>query len=178
MKQKIIKSLEERLAEEISSRSHLKYLKQFQVEDYIDEIISTVYLYTRMKRGINKTIYFSELITAVGHNVRKKLGQKTDSSLAAKTGAFILYTFEVFEIIELILGKSRKTHAAYIVDIKNDDKIVELWRSLDPTKIEKLPSKEPYAPWTSSKHETGINIVKTRDKEVLKKLNPKTTDNI
>lgn len=175
MKKQIVDSLVNRLKTEISNHNPLKYLLQHKVEDYIDNVISVVYLYTRPKKGPNKnSIYLTEIIAAIGHNVRNKFKLKRDSALAAKTGAFILYTFEELSVLEVLLGQGSKGHATYIVQVNNDEAICKLWSNLDPSQIEKLPSEKPYAPWTSAKHETGLWIVKTGNKKVLDSLTPET----
>jgi DNA-directed RNA polymerase len=175
MKQKVIQSLSERLKVEVSPRNPIKYLLQFKVEDYIDNVISIVYLYTRPKRGPNRnSIFFTEVIAAIGHNIRGKFKLRRDSALAAKTGAFILYTFEELGYLQVLLGQGSKGHGTYIVQVLNDDGICNLWNNLDASQIEKLPSEKPYAPWTSAKHETGLWLIKTQNKDVLDAISPDT----
>lgn len=175
MKQKIIDSLRKRVQDEIAPQSPLKFLKTLDVRDYFDTVVSTVYLYTRSKRGIQKnTFYMSEMISAIGHGIRNKYKLKRDSATAAKAGAFILYTFEALGIVRVILGQGANKHAAYIVQVLNEDAITQLWSVLDPSKTEKLPSEKPYAPWTSTRHETGAILVKTGNKHVLSSLTPET----
>ncbi len=174
MKQKILESLKSRIKSEISSRNPLKYLKEFEIEDYIDNVISVVYLYTRPKKGSKTSIYFTEVISAIGHNLRSRYKLKRDSALAAKTGAFLLYTFEELGYLQVSLGHGAKGHATYILHILNDDGICNLWNLLDPSQIEKLPSTTPYAPWTTAKHATGVWLVKTGNKDVLESITPKT----
>jgi DNA-directed RNA polymerase len=175
MKQKILDSINSRIKIEISSHNPLKYLLKLNAEDYIDNVISVLYLYTRPKRGPNKnSVYLTEVISAIGHSVRNKYKLKRDSALAAKTGAFILYTFEELGYLEVLLGQGSKGHATYIIQVLNDEEICKLWNNLEPSQIEKLPSEKPYAPWTSAKHETGAWIVKTGNKDVLDKLTPET----
>lgn len=173
MKQKLIESIRIRLRIEISERSSLRYLQKIPIEEYFDSVISVIYLYTRAKRGSRKnTIYMVEVIAAIGHNIRNKYKLRRDSAIAAKTGAFILYTFEEFGLLQIVLGQGAKGHATYIVQVLDDDAICGLWENLDPSQIEKLPSEKPYSKWTSSKHETGIFLVKTGNKEVLDKISP------
>ena len=175
MKQTIIESLNKRLLTEVSSHNPLKYLLNYKVESYIDTIISVMYLYTRPKKGVNRnSIFFTEVISALGHNIRSKLKLKRDSALAAKTGAFIVYTFEELNILQVLLGQGSKGHATYILQLLNDEAICNLWNNLEPSQIEKLPSETPYAPWTSAKHPTGQYLIKTGNKEVLDKVSPET----
>ena len=175
MKQKIIDSLNKRLNSEISSHNPVKFLMRINVEDYIDSTISVLYLYTRAKKGANKnTIYLVELISAIGHGLRNKMKLKRDSALAAKAGAFILYTFEELGLVQVLMGRGMKGHGSYIVQVMDDDAICNLWENLDPRKIEKLPSETPYAPWTSTRHETGTWLVKTGNRDVLDKITLET----
>jgi len=175
MKQKIIESLNRRLNSEISPHNPVKFLKRMNVEDYIDSTISVLYLYTRAKKGANKnTIYLVELISAIGHGLRNKMKLKRDSALAAKSGAFILYTFEELGLVQVLMGRGMKGHGSYIVQVMDDDAICNLWENLDPRKIEKLPSETPYAPWVSTRHETGTWLVKTGNRDVLDKITPET----
>ncbi len=175
MKQKLIDSIKNRLTTEITDRSTLRYLQRIKVEEYIDTVISVVYLYTRAKKGTRKnTIYMVEIIAAIGHNIRNKYKLKRDSSLAAKTGAFILYSFEELGMLQVVLGQGAKGHGSYIVQVLNDEAICGLWENLDPSQIEKLPSEIPYAPWTSTKHETGLFLIKTGNKSVLDNITPET----
>jgi len=174
MRNKLINSLNKRIKQEIPLRSALMYLKDYKVEDYIHIVIATLYLYTRPRKGHQKTsLYFSEIICAIGHNVRNKLKQKRDSGAAAKTGAFLLYSFEEQEILRVVLGQGFK-HATYVVQVIDDDMICKLWSTLDPSEVTKLPAEEPYAPWTSTKHNTGLSMIKTGNMEVLSKVKPET----
>lgn len=175
MREALLTSLQERILKEISNQNPLKFLKTLKIEDYADTIVSVIYLYTRPKKGLNKqAIYLVELISAVGHAVRNKAKLKRDSGLAAKTGAFILYSFEQAGILQVALGQGNKGHASYIVQILEDDTICELWNQLEPSKVEKLPSETPYEPWKAARHPAGVNIVKTGNKEVLDMLTPDT----
>jgi len=174
MKQQLIASLKSRLKSEIAPQSPLRYLTKLAVEDYIDNVISVIYLYTRTKRGANKTLYFTEFISAIGHNIRSKYKLKRDSAVAAKIGAFILYSFEEMCILQVILGAGIKGHAQYIVQVLNDEAICILWESVGPHTIEKLPSETPYSPWITSRHEAGIFLVKTGNKGVNDQLSPET----
>jgi hypothetical protein len=176
LKSQLITSLKDRLREEITDpRNSLKYLKTLKVEDYFDQVISIIYLYTRQKKGgRSNTVYLTEIICAIGHAIRNKYKLPRNSAVAARTGAFVLWTFEQHQILEVLLGAGSKGHAAYIIRVLDDDAISSLWDNLDPHQIEKLPSDKPYAPWTSTKHETGAFLVKTGNKEVLEIIKPET----
>jgi len=176
MRNRIIESLKNRLKTEIPKRSTLEYLQKLEVEDYLDNVISVIYLYTRSKKGVrNKnTVYLTEVICAIGHGLRNKYKLKRDSAIASKTGAFILYSFEEMGLLQVVLGQGAKGHNAYIIQVIDDEEICKLWDSVAPSKIEKLPSERPYAPWTSTKHPAGVFLVKTGNKDVLDKITLET----
>ncbi len=161
-----------RVENEVAPQNPVKFLKKVDVEDYLDIVIAIVYLYTRSKKGkgTNPSIYLVEIISAIGHAVRGKLKQKRDSAIAAKTGAFLLYSFEQLGYIEVTLGQGSKGHAAYIVQVKDDEGIAELWEKVDAEQVEKLPSLTPYEPWTSFRHPTGAKLAKTNNKDVFDTL--------
>jgi len=175
MRTKVIKSLKRRMEEEISSKNPLSFLKQHDIEEYVDAAISVVYLYTRPKRGTkNTSIFMTEVICAIGHCIRNKLKQKTNSSVAAKTGAFFLYTFEALGLLYIELGKGSNGHATFIVHVIDDTAICTLYSKLSYKRAEKLPSLTPYEPWTSTKHTCGVRMIKTGNKEVLAAVTPET----
>ena len=175
MKSKIQQSLQKRVEAEISVRNPLKFLQELDTELLLNSAISVIYLYTRVSRGSKrKEILLSEVICGIGHSVRSKAGLRKDSALAAKAGAFILFSFEAYGLLEVKKGPGPSGHGAYLVEVKNDDGIVKLWETLPTDKAEKLPSLTPYAPWEKYRHETGMTIVKTSNKEVLEQLTPET----
>jgi len=175
MKQKLIASLTTRIATEIAPQNPVRFLKELSPEVCIEMAVGTVYLYTRVGTGRNKKIVLmTEVISAIGHAIRNKYKLTRDSAVAAKAGAFILYSFELVGILNLVLGRAVNGHATYTIEVTDDDKLSTLWDGLSPDKTEKLPSLEPYAPWTSSRHATGIQMVKTADQEVLEILKPET----
>lgn len=173
MKDKILASLQYRSKVEFTPNNPLYYLKKVNFEDNIDSIIANVYLYTRNTNASGgNSIYFAEIVSAIGHALRGRLKLKRDSALAAKTGSFVLYTFEALGMVEVLLGKGKNGHNAYIIKVTNDKEIVKLWNSLEPRQVEKLPSVEPFTQWESHRHETGMTMIKTQHRDVLKSLTP------
>jgi DNA-directed RNA polymerase len=159
----LLASLRKRIQSEIAPQSPLKFLKTVVLHELLDDIISNVYLYTRPKRGNDKAILMAEIISVLGHAMRR--GVKKDSSIAAKTGAFILYSFQELGMLEAKLGAASNGHATYIVEILNDAAIQTLWEGIGRASGRgKLPSETPYAPWTEFKHPTGAVLVKTGSK--------------
>lgn len=162
-----------RIMYEITNRNPLKFLQSLNLDDYLPTIISILYLYTRpKKRTTDKTIYMSEIVCALGNAVRSRYRLKKDSALAAKTGAFILYTFEEVGLLQVVLGKGPNGHNTYIVRVLDDDRIRRLWSDLPTKGIEKLPSIVPFEPWTSVTHTTGVKLIKTGSLDVLQYSTP------
>ena len=173
MKQKLIASLAHRLESELAPQNPVKFLKELPLEECVDVAIGAVYLYTRVGSGSGKKIVLlTEVISAIGHSIRNKFKLKRDSALAAKAGSFILYSFEVVGLLHLVLGKGANHHATYTIEVLDDESLSSLWDVLSPEKTEKLPSLVPYSDWITTLHPTGVNMVKTADREVLAKLNP------
>lgn len=175
MRQKLVDHIKLRFREEISTHNPLKYLSRYLVDDYMDFVIATVYLYTRPKRGAKvKSILFSEMISALGHGLRAKYKLKRDSALAAKTGAFLLYTFDELGFIKVMLGKGKNGHGTFIIEVLNDEALIKLWAKLPSNKIDKLPSETPYEPWTTSRHKNGLSMVRTGSTSVLQSITKET----
>jgi DNA-directed RNA polymerase len=177
IKQKLIASLMQRIASEIAPQNPVKFLADpmVNIEDLVDASVGILYLYSRTGRGVDKKmVLMTEVISAIGHGVRTKYKLKKDSAIAAKAGAFVLYSFEAFEIIKVILGKAGNGHQTYVIEIINEEELSKMWDSLHLNKTEKLPSETPYCPWTDTKHVTGVTMVKTSSKDVLKELTPET----
>jgi len=175
MRTKLKKSLTRRLLTEISVRNPVKFLKALDLDDIVDRAITTVYLYTRMKKkGPQKAILLTEVISAIGHGIRNANKLKQDSSLAAKAGAFVLYSFEDCGWLTVNLTAGTNGHQVYCIKVIDEAAITSLWSQVKSDKTEKLPSTVPYADWTSAYHETGTSLVKTTDYNVLQSLTPET----
>lgn len=174
MRTELKQLLYDRILRELKPQSAIKFLKDIDLEVCLNIAISIVYLYTRMKRGVNKTVYLTEVITAIGHAIMTKHKMKKNSGTATRVGAFFLYSFEQLEIVQVTLGQGKKNHASYIVQLLNDDAIVALWETIPVEQIEKLPSETPYSPWMSFKHDSGQMMIKTGNREVAMQISPET----
>jgi DNA-directed RNA polymerase len=171
MKQKLVNSIIERLETEVSPRNPVKFLKDLDASVITDQAIGYIYLYTRVGRGSRKkSVLMAEIISAIGHGVRDKAGLKKNSALAAKAGAFILYTFEVLGYLHTLKGRAGNGHSTYLIEVDDEEGLSLLWSKLEADKTEKLPSLTPHVPWLSTKHSTGARLVKTQDKGVLQEL--------
>jgi DNA-directed RNA polymerase len=176
MKQKLVASIEKRLkSDEISPRNPVKFLFNCELGYIIDAAISVVYLYTRKTKGSKKkNILMAETISAIGHNIRNHYKLKQDSSVAAKAGAFLLYSFEEIGLLQVVMGAASNGHGTYVINVIDDDAISALWETVTNIKIEKLPSLVPYEDWTSTKHACGVSMVKTANTGVLSELTTET----
>lgn len=174
LKQKLSASIQRRFKTDIAPQNPVKFVLQLPFDDVINQAIATVYLYTRSGKGPKKSIFLTEIITAIGHSLRNKFRLPKDSALAARAGAFLLYSFEELELLKVVLGKGNGKHATYVVDVLNDKAIAGLWEKLPSSRIEKLPSETPYCPWETAFHPSGACLVKTQNTEVLAKLTAET----
>lgn len=168
MKKKLIELLNARLASEIDPRNPVKFLKELDAEDSIDIAIGVLFTYTRkQRRGDARSGMLVEVISSIGHAIRSRHSMKRDSSLAAKSGAFVLWCFEAFGIIEVKLGRGKGKHAAYLVNVAEEDVLNALWETVKPGKTERLPSLVPHAPWSTTTHPCGARLIKTNNRDVL-----------
>jgi DNA-directed RNA polymerase len=176
MKQKLISSLKRRINEElVNYQNPVKIIEQLPLATIVDVSTSIVFLYTRASKGSKvKPIYLVEVISAIGHALNKELKHKKDSGLAAKIGAFVLYSFEELHLIETHLGRGGNGHSTYLIKVLNENALLALWEKVPVVKSEKFPSEVPYAPWTSTRHPTGMSLVKTSNSYVLNNLKPET----
>ncbi len=117
---------------------------------------------------------FSEMICAIGHATVSCAKLSQNSGLAAKSGAFILYTFEELKVIKVFMGSAANGHGAYLIEVINEELLSKLWETIEIDKTEKLPSTTPYADWLSGKHETGKSLIKTYNLPVLNEVSIET----
>lgn len=173
MRTKLLTMTAHRINNEISARSPLRYLKDLDLEEGFDAVVSVLFTHTRPARGSGKPAFLADIVTAMGHAFRQSYRLKKDSSLAARTGAFILWSFSYYDIIETLMGAGRRGHQAYIIRVKDDFALTKMFEVLPARAGGKFPSLSPYSAWTQYRHETGALIVKTGCKEVLQALTPK-----
>lgn len=168
MKSKVLASLAYRASTEIAPQNPVKFLLKYDMEEIYNAAVPVLYLYTRSSSS-KDVIYLVDVICAIGHAVRAKFSLKKDSALAAKAGAFILYSFEECGILRMNKGMRGK-HQAYLIEVLHDDQLSKLWENIPIDKTEKLPSLEKYVPWETAWHPTGSKLVKTNNAEVLASL--------
>jgi len=160
---------------EISSRDKLSFLFDLDLKVCLEVAVSTLYLYSRPQKSEEARIVFTVVASAIGHSIRDYFKLKKDSSVAVRTGAFFLYTFELFGITILELKPGANEHANYVLTVLNDDAIKKLWETLPRVSMAKMPSEVPFKEWSSAVHETGARLVKTGSKPVIKGLTPEKT---
>lgn len=169
MKDIILNALRDRIANEIKPRNPLTFLQRVDPEVYYEELIDTLYVYTRPRKGIT---LFSEVITGIGRRILRTVDHKADTAVAARVGAFLLWTFEDMGMLQLNLTKGRNGHAQYVIDLLDDEPLAILYKNLGAEHVTSLPHTEPWAPWHNPYHPTGHRLVKTQNQYVLDELLP------
>ena len=172
MRNKLIETIRYRQENEIPANSILKAIREVDAELLVDASIPILYLYTRTGKGIDNVVSFVDVIVAIGNNVIDECEFKKNTNLAARIGAFVLYSYEIFSIIKVELSSTGKNSSMYTVNIIDDDAIVKLWTKSKVTAATKLPSLTPYDDWTSGIHSTKVRMVKTNSDAVISKLSP------
>jgi DNA-directed RNA polymerase len=173
IKQKLIEITEQRIQTEIAPQNPVKFIKDVACEELIDHAISTLYLFTKTKKGEEKGLTpMSEIVCEIGRQVRRKANMQKNSALAAKAGAFLLYSFELAGIVKVKLARANNGHNGYFVDVQNSEALSELWATVPLNRTEKLPSLTPYPPWEGYLHATGMKLVKTQDVTVKAAMTP------
>lgn len=178
MKQKLIASITDRLENEVSPRNPVKFMQSMGPSDLVDAVTLILHTFTRgggsFSRKSKSLPFMAEIISGIGHSIRSRAKLKKDSSLAAKSGAFLLWSFEKYGIVKTYLGKGNGKHATFLVETIDEEALDELFASVVINKIEKLPSLVPYEPWTTTKHSCGSVMVKTQNRGVLNELTIQT----
>ena len=173
MKDTIIDALNRRAITEISARSSIRYLRETSAAKYYNALIDTLYVFTRPRKGAEKSaIMFAEVVCGIGNRVRKSLGLPRDTAAAARTGAFLLWTFEDMGMLQVALTKGKRGHSQYAVQLLDDEPLSILWRALPDSAINRLPSSKPWAPWTATKDSHGERLIKTQNPFVLEYVTP------
>jgi len=173
IKEDLIEHIKERLKVEPYQVRALKYLLEIEVESYIDEIISVLYTYTRKEKGASKPATFAEVICTMGFAVRNSNKLIKNTAISAKTGGFLLYSFEKLGLIRVFKTKNpRRRHSFLAVEIISEKLMRELYSEI-PARgiIEKLPSIKPHAAWKTTVHENGSYLVKTTNRYLNRVLN-------
>jgi len=150
MKDFIIRRLEERIQDELTARDQIKILKETHSRLWFDSALDNLYLYSRPREN-QPYPYFSAIATTIGKSILKKMKKSINSGVAVKIGAFVLYTFEEFEITKLEKERGVK-HKTYFLKVIDEDTLYELWRTIPKHEMEKLPSLVPYEDWVSFTH--------------------------
>ena len=179
MRDRLISNIKSR-SKTISNKSSLHCIRDLNPEVYIDNVIECVYMYTRPKRKKGGSLdkhnkcCFTEAVVKIGGLVLRKLRKSTDTPLAAKIGAHILYAFEANNLIRVEMAGGENGHGVLVISCIGDDALMKLWSSHKVTKKMKYPSSKPYADWTEYIHATGIQMIKTRNDEVAKFIKPES----
>ena len=146
--------------------SHVIYLKDSSAED----LISNAYPF--ILSGLEKNSTLVEIAGSIGRRIRQKLAMYDDSIQDVHCGWFVLVSFLECGILKYGLKhvKRGKKYQSYYLYVENWKAIKELWSTIDRTKVDLWPQKEPPDPWVSSIHSTGTPIVKKATIQNLRKI--------
>jgi len=121
MRNELKKDLEERIATELHKLSDIAFLKEISIDSYFDEAVSILYLYTRVskvyKRGNKKLVCFTEVCATIGRKIMALNGLKRDSLKATRAGAFFIYTFDKFGILEIHMERLKQDKFTYRIRV-------------------------------------------------------------
>jgi len=171
IKQDLINHIKLRLQEEGPRLRAVQFLNEIPVEDYIDEVVSVIYTHTRREKK-KELATFAEIICGIGFAVRNRFSYIRDTAASAKTGAFLLYTFEQLGLVKTFKTRGKNYHATLVVEIVGEKLMRELYISIPKkSNYEKLPATTPYVPWEKTVHPTGSYLVKTTNRSINKILN-------
>jgi hypothetical protein len=170
MKALLIQDLKVRVQRQTTA---LKYLKKHEVASWINKAIEILFIHTR-PRDDQTSFCFAEIVTNIGKTVLRQCGERQDSALAAKTGAFVLYTFYFYDIVAVYLTRGKNKHNIYLVKVVNEDLLARLFNELPLKEIEKLPWTEPPGDYNSPFHKSGLKLIKTNNPDVLRTVRPDT----
>jgi DNA-directed RNA polymerase len=164
----LVESWNRRARAEISPNEAISFLREINTVSLLDDVISTLYLFTRPSRG-SDVHYFTDVANRIGGIVRRRLSLPLDTGTNVRAGAFLLYTFEELGITT-VGQAARNNHAAYTVVIKDEEALKRLWGAVPATRTTQMPSLTTYAPWRAGIHSNGKKMIKTGNKEILAKL--------
>lgn len=171
----LLKSISGRIANEISNRDKIAFLKNLDIAVCVEILVSTVYLYSRPRKSKENRIVFAAIASAIGHAIRGEYKLKKDSAVAVKAGAFLLYSLEELGIACLEKKRGRNNHGSYFFTVLDEEAIKDLWAALPKHTIAKIPSEAPYAEWRGAIHETGAHLIKTGNKGILSEVSLEKT---
>ena len=170
MKAILITDLERRVKKQTNQ---LKFLKEHEVTAWFNKAVEIIFIHTR-PRGDQESFCFAEVITNLGKAILREIGERFNSSLAAKVGGFVLFTFHKHKIINVYLTRGANKHNIYLVQVVNDEVLSKMFKELPLKQIEKLPLLTPSANYNSCYHVSGLKMIKTNNTKILKSVKPET----
>ena len=171
LRERMISELRSRATDELKGKRSTREFAAVDPEQYFDTVITALYSYTRPRKGKKGvSLLMVEVVTALGHAVRRKLRQPTNSAVAARIGAFVLYTWEAHGILQVRLGAGHGKHQAYLVDVLDEDVLCDMWDALNIEKIDKMPNLSVPEPWVTPRQRDGMPILKTFDPTLLARI--------
>ena len=165
MRDKIVSSINARLIDEVSPRAMVRFLCEIPPETYIDSAISVVYTYTSLRGPSEPPALFSEVVCAIGRGILKQNRIQTNSSKAARAGAFVLYSFEALGLIKTEKKNVGGKHAAYAVVVLAPGTLSKLWLAVPRDRSLNLPLLEQPPDWEDM-GSGERRLIKTQSKKV------------
>ena len=165
MKSKILRSLGIRITSEINDSMQIKFLKTFNVEELYTIAVDIIFMRSRTNK-VDDTALFSEVIHAIGERVNKAAKQKVNSAVAARVGAFTVFTFEECKLVRLKKGTGANGHGTYLLEVIDTDALEKLWIALPSDSSCNYPHMTPFPSWEKAVREDR-QLIKTANRKVL-----------
>lgn len=165
MKSKILRSLGIRITSEINDSMQIKFLKTFNVEELYTIAVDIIFMRSRTNK-VDDTALFSEVIHAIGERVNKAAKQKVNSAVAARVGAFTVFTFEECGLVRLKKGTGANGHGTYLLEVIDTDTLEKLWIALPSDSSCNYPHMKPFPSWEKAVREDR-QLIKTANRKVL-----------
>lgn len=161
----LLANLTERTEAMVKQKS-ISYLKDADLREVMELSVGIVYLGLRQDRAL------ARVACDIGHRVRDALELSRDSTLAARTGVFVLDSYHALGLIGIeelkVLGAK---HTAWYPTALDEASLASLWEDVRPERCEALPRFEKPEDWCSGVHPTGVPLIKHGSLRLLNKLN-------
>jgi len=153
----ILESILARIDLELAPQNPIRFLTKTSLPEAVDICTETLFLFTR-DRGFTKPTEFTILAATIGHAIREANKIKTDSALAVKTGAFMLYSYELWDIISVTLEDTAKNKKQYQVEVTNNDLLCKMFEKIKRSQTDRTPNEDQYPDWESFQNEQKTMI--------------------
>ena len=150
----------------MAKQKSISYLKEADLREVMELSVGIVYL------GIRQDRSFARVACDIGHRVRDALDLPRDSTLAARTGTFVLESYKALNLIDIEeLKPVGAKHTAWFPLCTDEASMSALWEDVRPEKCEALPRFERPEDWCSGMHPMGVPLIKHAPLKLLNKIN-------